>query len=87
MTWNIIYFVIAIVAAVVAIWNLAQRRNIFLAITVILWFLVVLFTFIAEVGIISFVLIPGTTLGNLVLFAVIPILVILAFFSRGRSGN
>jgi hypothetical protein len=82
MAWNIIYFLIAIAAAVVGFWNIAQRQYIFLSIACILFFLVVLFTFIAEVGIIGFVLIPGTTVGNLVLFGLVPVFIILGFFSR-----
>ena len=81
--WDIIYFIIGIVLAVVGIWNLAQRRFVFLSIVSLLYFLVVLFTFVVRIGIISFTLIPGTTVGNLALFGAIPIFLILAFFTRG----
>ncbi len=80
--WDIIYFIIGIVLAVVGIWNLAQRRFIFLSIVSLLFFLVALFTFIVKIGIIDFVLIPGTTVGSLVIYGVIPIFLILAFFTR-----
>jgi hypothetical protein len=82
MAWNIIYFIIAIGVAVVGIWNLAQRRFIFLSIACLLFFLVALFSFIVQIGVISFELIPGTNVGNLVLFGVIPIFIVLAFFTR-----
>jgi len=82
MAWNIIYFIIAIGAAVVGVWNLAQRKYLFLSIACILWFLVVLFTWIAtEVGIINMAF-AGTTVGNLVLYGFIPVFLILAFFTR-----
>ena len=82
MPWYIIYFVIAIAAAVVAVWNLAQRRSAMLSIACLLWFLVVLFTWIAtEVGIIVAPF-AGTTVGNLLLYGLVPIFLILAFFSR-----
>jgi hypothetical protein len=85
MAWEIIYFVIGIVLAVVGIWNLAQRRFIFLSIVSLLFFLVALFSFIVKIGIISFELVPGTPLtsvGNIVVYGVIPIFIILAFFTR-----
>jgi hypothetical protein len=82
VAWNIIYFIVAIATAVVGIWNLAQRRFIFLSIVCLLFFLVALFSFIVPIGVIDFVLIPGTTVGNLALFGVIPIFIILAFFTR-----
>jgi hypothetical protein len=82
MAWDIIYFIIAIGVAVVGIWNLAQRRFIFLSIACLLFFLVALFSFIVKIGVISFELIPGTTVGNLALFGVIPIFIVLAFFTR-----
>ncbi len=83
MAWDIIYFIIAIVSAVVGIWNLAQRRHIFLSIASLLFFLVVLFKFILRnTGIYDFALIPETRIGDLVLFGVIPIFVVLAFFTR-----
>jgi hypothetical protein len=42
----------------------------------------VLFDYIIRIGITQFELIPGTTVGQLVLFGVIPIFIILAFFTR-----
>jgi hypothetical protein len=83
MAWNIIYFIIAIAAAVVGIWNLAQRKFVFLSIACFMFFLVVLFMFLlGSTGIADLVIIPGTSLANLVLFGVIPIFLILAFFTR-----
>ncbi|MBN1524978.1 MAG: hypothetical protein JW904_10865 [Spirochaetales bacterium] len=85
MTWNIIFFIIGIATAVVGIWNLAQRRNIFLAIAGILWFVITLFKFILpQVGLYNFVLFPNTTLGDLLLFMVVPGLIILAYFQGHR---
>ena len=43
MGWSTLYLVIGILAGILGIWNLARQRNIFLSLTGILWFLVVLF--------------------------------------------
>ncbi len=84
VVWNTVYLVISIIAGIVGIWNLARQRNVFLSLTGILWFLVVLFDLyirnfynyrIAE-GV------PG--IGELVLFILIPVFFILAFFSGNR---
>ncbi len=85
MGWSTFFLILAIVAGIVGIWNLARQRSIFLSLTGILWFLVVLFQrFIPSVydyRIASGV--PG--LGTLFLYVVIPIFLILAFFtSAGR---
>jgi hypothetical protein len=79
--WNIIYFIIAILAALIGIWNLAQRKYIFLSIACLVWFLISLFTFIVQIGVIDFAMI-GTTAGALALYGVMPILLIFAFFVR-----
>ncbi len=80
--WNIIYFIVGILLAVVGIWNLAQRRFIFLSIVSLLFFLIVLFRFIVDIKILEFQLIPGTNVGDLALYGAIPIFIILAFFTR-----
>ena len=46
MAWSTVYLVIAIIAAIIGIWNLARQRSIFLSLSGILWFLVVLFRWI-----------------------------------------
>ncbi|RPJ09285.1 MAG: hypothetical protein EHM28_01980 [Spirochaetaceae bacterium] len=84
MTWNIIYFIIGIAAAVAGIWNLAQRRNLFLSIAGILWFIITLFTFIFSLGFWTTELLPGASIGSLILYVAIPVFVILAFFQRGN---
>ena len=87
MNWGIVYFIIAIAAAVIGIWNLAQKRNYFLAVACILWFLVILFErIIPQAGIHSLVLIPGINLGNLLFYVIIPGLLIFAFF-QSRSNR
>ena len=43
MGWNTVYLILAIIAAILGIWNLARQRNVFLSLTGILWFLIVLF--------------------------------------------
>lgn len=82
MAWNITYFVISIIAAVIGVWNLAQKRFVFLSIACFVWFLIVLFTFIIPTNVMGFELIPGATVGSLATYIIMPILIVLAFFSR-----
>jgi hypothetical protein len=85
MGWSTLYLVIAILAGIIGIWNLAQQRNIFLSLTGILWFLAILFEqYIPRVS--GYHLVSGLpALGTIFLYVIIPIFVILAFFtSSGR---
>lgn len=84
MGWSTVYLILAIIAAILGIWNLARQRNVFLSLTGIFWFLIVLFKqFIPRVY--EYPLISGIpVIGDLLLFVLIPIFVILAFFSGGR---
>jgi hypothetical protein len=81
MGWSTLFFIIGILFGVIGIWNLARQRGIFLSLAGILWFLVVLFErYIPTVY--SYRLAQGVPeLGRLVLFVVIPILLIIAFFT------
>jgi hypothetical protein len=81
MGWNTVYLVLGIIAGILGIWNLARQRNIFLSLTGILWFLVVLFwLYIGKLY--NYVLVSGVpVVGELVLYLVIPIFIILAFFT------
>jgi len=82
MAWNIVYFVISIVMAVLGIWNLAKKRFIFLALACFIWFLLVLFTFIIKLDFIDQQLLPGASLAQIVTYVVVPVFIILAFFAR-----
>jgi len=84
MGWSTVYLVISIIAAILGIWNLARQRNVFLSLTSILWFLIVLFMqYIPKVY--NYVLISGVPeVGPLLLLVVMPIFLILAFFAGGR---
>jgi uncharacterized membrane protein YtjA (UPF0391 family) len=86
--WNVVYLIIAIIAGVLGLWNLARQRNTFLAITGILWFLVVLFEFVVRKDVIyDFQLFPGTGIpqvGILLTFVLVPVFLILAFFASNR---
>jgi hypothetical protein len=86
--WSIVYLVIAILAGILGLWNLARQRNVFLAITGIFWFLVVLFKYVVREDVIyNFQLFPGSSVpvvGNLLLFIVVPVFLILAFFASNR---
>ncbi len=81
MVWSTVYLVIAIIAGIVGIWNLARQRSIFLSLAGILWFLVVLFgRFVPKVY--EYRIAEGVpVVGDLVLYVVIPIFLILAFFT------
>jgi len=84
MGWSTVYLILAIIAAILGIWNLARQRNVFLSLTGILWFLIVLFRqYIPSVY--NYNLISGLpVVGELLLLVLMPIFVILAFFAGGR---
>jgi hypothetical protein len=84
MGWSTLYLILAILAGIFGIWNLARQRNIFLSLTGILWFLLVLFErSIPKVY--DYRIASGMpAVGTLVLYVVIPIFIILAFFTPGR---
>ncbi len=83
--WEIVYLVIAIIAAILGIWNLARQRNVFLSLSGILWFLIVLFMLFVKQAVYNYPL-PGSlpTVGNLLLLVLLPVFMILAFFAGGR---
>jgi hypothetical protein len=84
MGWSTVYFVIAVIAGILGIWNLARQRNVFLAIAGILWFLIVLFeNYVPKVY--RYVLVSGVPeIGSLLLYILIPVFIILAYFTGGR---
>jgi hypothetical protein len=81
MGWSTLYLVIAIIAGIIGIWNLARQKAIFLALTGIFWFLIVLFErYIPKVY--GYRIAEGVpVLGTLFLYIVIPIFLIFAFFT------
>ena len=84
MGWTTAYLVIAILAGILGIWNLARQRNIFLSITGILWFLVVLFVHYVP-SVYNYVLISGIPeVGVLLTYVLVPVFLILAFFTGNR---
>ncbi len=84
MGWSTVYLILAIVAAILGIWNLARQRNVFLSLTGILWFLIVLFMqYVPKVY--NYSLVSGLPeVGPLLLLVLLPIFLILAFFAGGR---
>jgi len=84
MGWSTVYLVLAIITAILGIWNLARQRNVFLSLSGILWFLIVLFKqYIPRVY--DYNLISGLpVVGDLLLLVLLPIFMILAFFAGGR---
>jgi len=81
MVWSTVYLVIAIIAGIVGIWNLARQRSIFLSLTGILWFLVVLFKWFVPKVYDYRIAESIPEVGSLVLYVVIPIFLIFAFFT------
>jgi hypothetical protein len=81
MGWSTAYVVIAVIAGIIGIWNLARQRAIFLSLTGILWFLIVLVEqFIPKVY--DYRIADGfPALGSLFLYVLVPIFLILAFFT------
>jgi hypothetical protein len=84
MTWSTLYLVLAILAGIFGIWNLARQRNIFLCLTGILWFLVVLFERYIPNAYGYHIVKDLPAVGTLFLYVIIPIFIILAFFTGGR---
>lgn len=84
MGWSTVYLILAILAGIFGIWNLARQRNVFLSLTGILWFLLVLFErYIPKVY--DYRIASGMPgIGTLILYVLIPVFIILAFFTQGR---
>jgi hypothetical protein len=84
MGWSTLFFIIAVIVGIIGIWNLARQRSIFLSLAGILWFLIVLFeryipsvyTYRIAEGV------PG--LGTLFLYVVVPIFLVIAFFTASN---
>lgn len=85
--WEIVFLVIGCLMGVLGLWNLARQRNVFLAITGLLWFLVVLFKFVVRSNVYGYQLFPNSSVpvvGDLVLFILVPVMLVFAFFSSNR---
>ncbi len=84
MGWNTVYLILSILAGIFGIWNLARQRSIFLSLTGILWFLIVLFKlYIAKVY--GYQIASGwPVIGDLVTYIVIPVFLVFAFLTPGR---
>jgi hypothetical protein len=85
MGWSTVFFILSILAGILGIWNLAQQRNVFLSLTGILWFLVLLFQQYIPKAYNYPIATGGPSIGTLFLYVVIPLFIILSFFtSRTR---
>ena len=83
MQWGTIYLILAILAGGLGIWKLARNRNPFLGLTGVLWFLIILFKFYVP-DLFSLVIIRGIpTLGRLMEYALLPVLLLFAYFNTG----
>jgi hypothetical protein len=84
MPWSTIYLVLAIIVAVLGIWNLARRRGVILSCIGILWFIFVLFKYWVPEAY-SFVIIGALpAVGEIIQSLLIPVLLIIAFFTGSR---
>jgi len=82
-TWTTIYLIIAVLVGGLGVWNLARRRNPYLAITGLLWFVAVLLRFFVP-SLDNLVVVRGIPeLGSLVLYAAVPVFMVLAFLNAG----
>jgi hypothetical protein len=85
MGWTTVFFILSILAGILGIWNLAQQRNVFLSLTGILWFLVLLFEQYIPKAYNYHIASGMPSIGTLFLYVVIPVFIILSFFtSRTR---
>ena len=84
MGWSTLYLVLGIIAGILGIWNLARQRNVFLSLMGVLWFLIILFKlYVGQVY--SYRILAGIPdVGSILLFVLMPILLLLAFFTGGR---
>ena len=81
MSWKLVYLLISIVCLIAGVWRLARGGNIFIVLTGFVWFFTVLFLFYLP-DVYNFVLIEGVpTLGKLLHYIALPILIILIFYS------
>jgi hypothetical protein len=81
MAWSTVYLVLAIIVAILGIWNIARGRSIFLSLIGIVWFVFVLFErWVPEAY--NFVIVRGVpSVGNLLQYLAIPALLVVAFFT------
>ncbi len=84
MGWSTLFFIVAIIVGIIGIWNLARQRSIFLSLAGILWFLIVLFErYIPSVY--TYRIAEGVpVLGTLFLYVVVPVFLVIAFFTAGN---
>lgn len=84
MGWSTVYLILAILAGIFGIWNLARQRSVFLSLTGILWFLLVLFNqYIPKVY--NYQIASGMPgVGTVVTYVVIPVFLVLAFLTPQR---
>ncbi len=81
MGWRTVFLIIAIIVGLIGIWNLARQRNVFLSLTGIFWFLIVLFAQYIPKAYDHRLASGLPKLGTLFLYVIVPVFVILAFFT------
>lgn len=84
MSWNVIYFLIALTLLIVSIWKLARYQAFYLALAGITFFIVVMSLFFIK-PVYDFVIINGLpTFGRILHYIAIPILLMLSMFKHFR---
>ncbi len=83
MPWYTVYLILAIIVAVLGIWNLARKRNVFISLIGIVWFIFVLFLKYVPQAF-NFEVVSGLTVGSILQYLVVPVFLIIAFFTPNR---
>jgi hypothetical protein len=83
-TWSTIYLVIAVLVGGLGVWSFSRGRNHYLGVAGLLWFVGILLRFfIPSVG--DLVIVAGMPgIANFVLYAAVPVFMLLAFFDTGH---
>ena len=82
MEWRIVYLILSIIVMIFGIWNLAQRRSFYLALISIVWFVIVLLQFFVP-NLYNTIILPYLSLGRLLTFIGIPVILLFAFMGSG----
>jgi hypothetical protein len=83
MSWNTIFLILAIIVAVLGIWNLARKRTVFVSLIGIVWFIFVLFrNFVPDAY--NYLVVSGLTVGDILEYLVVPVFLIIAFLTPNR---
>ncbi len=85
MGWRTAYLVLAIIVGIVGIWNLARQRNVFLSLTGIIWLLLILLQLYIPKWYDYSIASGVPAIGTLVLYLLVPLFLVISFFTQGRK--